>query len=169
MTGRPSDDELRAMLQALPRPEPPSGFAEGVMARVRADARHRGLRPWLLAAAAAAVVASGLVIRSVRDGSGTEPPRVAAAPAADVRAADVSEIRDPDHREFAAIVEEYRQLAEEVEALRRLGGESPYGPLIRVGGNEELELFLDLESYLNRPPRPAASLVVPAADRRPRR
>ena len=45
MAGRPTDDELREMLRALPRPEPPSGFAQSVMVRVRADARRRRIRP----------------------------------------------------------------------------------------------------------------------------
>ena len=163
MAGRPTDDELRAMVQSLPRREPPAGFAEGVMARVRAEERRRRLGPWLLAAAAAVVVASGLVVRSVRDGSGREEPEqplVAESPGP----------VDPDVVEFEEILEEYRLLAEELEAVRQLGGDSPYGPLIRVGGNDDLDLFLDLESYLDRAARsPGASLVVPASSRRPPR
>ncbi len=173
MSGRPTDDELREMLRALPRPEPPPGFAEEVMARVRAEGRSRRFRPWLLAAAAAALVASGLLVRSVWDGagSGNEETLVATAPApeAALDALDALDAADPDRQEFEAILEEYRLLAEELEALRQLGGDSPNGPLIRVGGNEDLDLFLDLESYLGRPSRPpGASLVVPAANR-PRR
>ena len=166
MAGRPTDDELREMLQALPRPEPPPGFTGRVMARVRAEERRRRFRPWLVAAAAAALVASGLLVRSVWTGSGagSEEALVAAAPGA-----EPGGITDPERREFEAILEEYRLLAEEIEAMQRLGGDSPYGPLIRVGGNENLDLFLDLESWLNRPARPpGASLVVPASDRRPR-
>ena len=174
MSGRPTDNELREMLRALPRPEPPPGFAEEVMARVRAEGRSHRFRPWLLAAAAAALVASGLLVRSVWDGagSGNEETLIATAPApeAALDALDALDAADPDREEFAAILEEYRLLAEELDALRRLSGESPYGPLIRVGGNDDLDLFLDLESYLDRPFRPpGASLVVPAADRRPRR
>ena len=167
MAGRPTDDELREMLQALPRPEPPPGFAEEVMARVRAEDRRRRFRPWLLAAAAAALVAAGLLVRSVWDGSssGNEETLAATAPAPD----GLVDSADADRREFEAILEEYRLLAEEFEALRQLGGDSPNGPLIRVGGNDDLDLFLDLESYLDRPSRPpGASLVVPAANR-PRR
>ena len=165
MAGRPTDDELREMLRALPRPEPPSGFAQSVMVRVRAEARRRRVRPWLLAAAAAALVASGLLVRSAWDGaaSGNEEPLVAAAPAAAPVPAD------PDLQEFEEIVREYRLLAEELETIRQLGGDSPDGPVIRIGGNDDLDLFLDLESYLDRPARlPGASLVVPAANR-PRR
>ena len=168
MAGRPTDDELREMLRALPRPEPPSGFVQSVMVRVRADARRRRIRPWLLAAAAA-LVASGLLVRSVWDGaaSGNEEPLVAAAPASNPPAAPVS--ADPDLEEFEEIVREYRLLAEELETIRQLGGDSPDGPMIRIGGNDDLDLFLDLESYLDRPVRPpGASLVVPAANR-PRR
>ena len=175
MAGRPTDDELREMLRALPRPEPPPGFAEEVMARVRADDRarvhaedrRRRFRPWLLAAAAAALVASGLLVRSAWDGppSGNGETLVATTPAPD----GLVDSADPDRREFEAILEEYRLLAEEFESLRQLGGDSPNGPLIRVGGNDDLDLFLDLESYLGGPSRPpGASLVVPAANR-PRR
>ena len=167
MAGRPTDDELREMLRTFPRPEPPSGFAEGVMARVRSEARRRRFRPWLLAAAAAALAASGLVaaglVGSARD-TGGEGPLVADAPAS------VDPDADPDLREFEAIVREYRLLAEELEAMRRLGGDSVEGPILRIGGNDDLDLFLDLESYLDRPARPpGASLVVPASDRGPRR
>ena len=168
MAGRPTDDELRAMLRALPRPEPPSGFAAGVMTRVRAEERRRRFRPWLLAAAAAALVASGLVVRSVSDGTGTGEPVVAEVPAPaepPVAAAPP----DPDLQEFEEIVREYRSLAEELDAMRRLGGDSAEGPILRIGGDEEVDLFLDLESYLDRRARPpGASLVVPASNRRRR-
>ena len=168
MAGRPTDDELRAMLRGLPRPEPPSGFAEGVMTRVRAEERRRRFRPWLLAAAAAALVASGLLVRSVWDGTGTGEPVVAEAPAP-AEPAVAGAPADPDLQEFEEIVREYRSLAEELDAMRRLGGDSVEGPILRIGGDEEVDLFLDLESYLDRPSRPpGASLVVPASNRRRR-
>lgn len=170
MAGRPTDDELRGMLRALPRPEPPAGFAAGVMARVRAEERRRRFRPWLLAAAAAALVASGLLVRSVWFGApaGSDAPLVAETPVpADSGVAATP--ADPDVREFEEIVEEYRLLAEELEAMRRLGGDSAEGPILRIGGNEDLDLFLDLESYLDQRSRPpGASLVVPVSNR-PRR
>ena len=166
MAGRPTEDELRAMLRSLPRPEPPSGFAEGVMSRVRAEERRRRFRPWLLAAAAAALVASGLAVQAVWNGAGNDEPLVASAPAA-APAADAP--TDADLQEFEAIVREYRMLADELEAIQQLGGDSPDGPMIRIGGNEDLDLFLDLESYLDPPARPpGAALVVPASNR-PRR
>ena len=167
MAGRPTDDELREMLRALPRPEPPPGFAEEAMARVRAEDRRRRFWPWLLAAAAAALVASGLLVRSAWNGSssGNEETLVATTTAPDA----VANSADADRREFEAILDEYRLLAEEFESLRQLGGDSPNGPLIRVGGNDDLDLFLDLESYLDGRSRPpGANLVVPAANR-PRR
>ena len=170
MAGRPTDDELREMLRTLPRPEPPSGFAEGVMTRVRAEERRRRFRPWLLAAAAAAVVASGLVVRSVWDRapSGSDAPIVAESPAP-AEPVVSSGPADPDLQEFEEIVREYRSLAEEFDAMRRLGGDSAEGPILRIGGDEDVDLFLDLESYLDRPARPpGASLVVPASNR-PRR
>lgn len=167
MAGRPTDDELREMLRTLRRPEPPSGFAQGVMARVRAEERRRRSRPWLLAAAAAAVVASGLVVRSVWDGPAPEEALVAETLAPEPATAPAT--ADPDVQEFEELVREYRLLAEEIEAMRRLGGDAVDGPMLRVGGNEDLDLFLDLESYLDRQARPpGASLVVPASNR-PRR
>ena len=165
MPGRPTDDELREMLRTLPRPEPPSGFAEGVMTRVRAEERRRRFRPWLLAAAAAALVASGLLVRSVWNGAGTEEPLVAEAPAP-AEPVVAGTPADPDQQEFEEIVREYRLLAEELEVMRRLGGDSTDGPILRIGGDEDVELFLDLESYLDPPARPpGASLVVPASNR----
>ena len=155
MAGRPTDDEMREMLRALPRREPPSGFAQSVMVRVRAEERRRRIRPWLLAAAAA-LVASGLLVRSVWTGAGTEEALVAEAPAP----------ADPALQEFEEIVQEYRLLADELEAIRQLGGDSPDGPMLRIGGNDDLDLFLDLESYLDGAARPpGASLVVPASNR----
>lgn len=168
MSGRPTDDELREMLRTLPRPEPPSGFADGVMARVRAEERRRRFRPWLLAAAAAALVASGLLVRSEWNGAVTEEPLVAEAPAP-AEPAVAGAPADPDVQEFEEIVREYRLLAEELDAMRRLGGDSAEGPILRIGGDEDVDLFLDLESYLDGPARPpGASLVVPASTR-PRR
>lgn len=161
MAGRPTDDELRKLLRALPRAEPPAGFAEDVMARVRVEERRRRFRPWLLAAAAAALVASGWMVRSAWFGTPSEgdAPRVAGTPVA----------ADPDVQEFEEIVEEYRRLAEEFEVMRRLGGDSVEAPMLRIGGNEDLDLFLDLESYLDRAARPpGASRVIPASTR-PRR
>ena len=168
MPGRPTDDELREMLRTLPRPEPPAGFAEGVMSRVRAEERRRRFRPGPPAAPGAALGASGLLVRSVWNGAGTEEPLVAEAPAP-AEPVVAGAPADPDLREFEEIVREYRRLAEELDAMRRLGGDSAEGPILRIGGDEEVDLFLDLESYLDRPARPpGASLVVPASTR-PRR
>ena len=167
MASRPTDDELQEMLRALPRPGPPTGFAEGVMERVRAEERRNRFRPWLLAAAAVALVASGLFVRSVWTELKTESDEALLAVAPNMESP--AEIIDSDRQEFEAILEEYRLLVEEIEAMRHLGGEPPYGPLIRLGGNGDLDLFLDLESYLAHPDRPSStSLVVPAIDRNPR-
>ena len=173
MARRPTDDELRELLRALPTREPPAGFAEGVMARVRAEERGRRFHPGLLAAAAVALVASGLLIRSVWNGTERAEPLAATTPApAPVpppEPAIAAAPADPDLREFEEIVREYRLLAEELEAIRRLGGDSVDAPMLRIGGNEDLDLFLDLESYLDRAARPpGASRVIPASTR-PRR
>lgn len=152
MTRRPTDDELRTLLRELPRPDPPPGFAEGVLARVRAFERRRLARPWLLAVAASLVFGAALVLRALA-------PAPVAAP-------------DPERVEFEEILAEHRRLAEEIDAMRRLAGEPPLRPLLRIGGSEELDLFLDLQPWLDSPAPPAGvdpggPAVVPAADRRP--
>ena len=168
MPQRPTDDELRAALRDLPLPDPPPEFAGTVMARVRSEHRKRRFRPWLLAAAATALVASALVARSGRDGfsgGGGESASVArtAAP-------PTPERLGPERLEFEAIAEEYRLLAEEIEAMRRFAGEPPFGPLVRIGGSGQVDLFLNIESYLDRPAGSAgAPAFVPVSDRRPRR
>ena len=173
MPQRPTDDELRAALRDLPLPDPPPEFAGTVMARVRSEHRKRRFRPWLLAAAAAALVATALVARSGRDGfsgGGGESASVArtAAPPTPERLGP--ERLGPERLEFEAIAEEYRLLAEEIEAMRRFAGEPPFGPLVRIGGSGQVDLFLDIESYLDRPAGSAGPpAFVPVSDRRPRR
>ena len=151
MAGRPTDDELREMLRALPRPEPPSGFAAGVM-DPGAGGRAAPPLPPLAARRGSGGAGRFGAVGPVRwDGTGTEEPRVAEAPApAEPAVAEAP--ADPDVQEFEEIVRQYRLLAEELEAMRRLGGDSAEGPILRIGGDEDVDLFLDLESYLALPP-----------------
>ncbi len=172
MTESPEDGELRRMLRELPLPAPPPGFAEAVMTRVRSEHDRRRFRPWLLGAAAAALAASGLLFRpwmepstgssigSSRSGA-EEPPG-----GRSMASASGPEFSDPARQEFEAILEEYRLLAEEIETMRRFSGEPPFGPLIRIGGTDQLDLFLDVQSYLNPPALSRTPAVVPASDQR---
>lgn len=167
MSKRPTDEEIRGMVRDLPRREPPPGFARKVMNRVHAEHARRRFRPWLLAAAAAvAGLALTLLLSSGRHGfapgSGDGGQLAETDPSTEFQRAPL----DSERREFEAIREEYRQLAAEIEVMRRFAGDPPVGPLVRIVGSDELELFFDLQSYLDLPPRPAAtSTVVPASDR----
>ncbi len=173
---RPTDAEIRRMIVELPRPEPPEGFADGVMDRVRAEERWRRRRPWFLAAAAV-VLASALAISFGRESAA---PVVAESAPADPR------------EELAALQDEVRSLREAMalmDALRGApGGDptpslrrarfpgapenagSPVVPLVRIGGDDDLGVFLDLESLLDgggfpaRPPS-VSPRVLPVSDR----
>lgn len=170
---RPTDEEVRALLADLgarPRPEPPAGFTGAVMARVRAEERARRRRPWLLAAAAAAVLALSLPVLLARIGVERPPaaPLTAAGPPVEVGAAGApgglpAVSADPARGELEAIRLEMRRLAEEMERARRFAGE----PVIHIGGSDELDLFLDLESlWPAAPPVSGAAALQRASDRR---
>lgn len=170
---RPTDAEVRALLADLgarPRPEPPPGFTAAVMARVRADERARRRRPWLLAAAAAAVFALSLPAVLARFGGARPPaaPRAAAGPPVEVGPPGTlrplpAASADPARDELEAIRAEMRRLAEEMERARRFAGE----PVIHIGGSGGLDLFLDLESlWPTAPPGGGAARLQRASDRR---
>ncbi len=178
-----SDSELRRMVAELPHPEPPKGFADATMARIRAEERRRRRRPWFLAAAAAVLVASGLLVSRGTDPSGELP------------AAPVTAGADDPARELEALREEVRRLGDQLAlmdalmrapsdpapgrvSLRRVVNRVPddFPPLVspvRIGGTDELGVFLDLESFLDDAAFAAAASsspvrVLPASDR-PRR
>ena len=170
---RPTDEEVRALLADLgarPRPEPPPGFTGAVMARVRAEERARRRRPWLLAAAAAAALALSLPAVLSRFGAERPPaaPLTAAGPPVEVGPAGTpgrlpAASPDPARDELEAIRAEMRRLADEMERARRFAGE----PVIHIGGSDELDLFLDLESlWPAAPPASGAATLRRASDRR---
>lgn len=171
---RPTDEEVRALLADLgarPRPEPPPGFTGAVMARVRAEERARRRRPWLLAVAAAAVLALSLPALLARFGPDRplSAPRAAAAPPVEVGPPGMprplpAASADPARDELEAIRAEMRRLAEEMERAGRFAGE----PVIHIGGSDELDLFLDLESLWPpaAPPGSGAATLQRASDRR---
>ena len=185
MPVRPSDSEIRRMVSELPHPEPPDGFARGVMAEVHAEERRRRLRPWYLAAAAAVVVGSGLVVALV--GTPLTPAPAPVVAASDPESAEA-------RREFEALREEVRMLGEQIalmDALRSAGARPAVGDAravfgrpssgaavprpgpsfvtpVRIGGTDEVPLFLDIESFFDRAAPGALSgspRVLPASDR----
>ena len=58
-----------------------------------------------------------------------------------------------------------RRLAREMERARRFAGE----PVIHIGGSDDLDLFLDLESLWPPAPGRRGAFLIRASDRRPRR
>ena len=176
---RPTDEEIRTLLSGLPRPEPPAGFTDAVMARVRRENRRRRF-PWLAVAAGAAILAVALLLGPAGGGPADEPPP---ATAANAGGAGPSEPPEPprlaaERAEFEALREETRRLAEQLELLRQFTGEVPArglpagsaAPLVRIGGTEEMDFFLDLQSFLEIPPGPEPGpTVIPASSRGRRR
>ena len=161
----PTNEEIRALLSELPRPAPPPGFTEAVMERIRRERRRRIPRIlWLAAAAAFAIPASTLLLAP---GGPTTVP----GPAADVAARGAASLPEsPERAEFEAIRADYRRLAEEMELLRQFAGESPGraapGPMVRIGGSDQLDVFLDLRAFIESAPRSALpeSAVIPASE-----
>lgn len=170
---RPTREEIRALLSGLPHPEPPPGLSDAVMARVhREGRRRRRIRriPWL--AAACVLLASALFL--VPGDQAEVPARVAEmVPGGEAGAGALS--RSAERVEFEAIRADYRRLADDMELLRQFvaelpgngSGAGPSGPLVRIGGSDQLDLFLDLRPFFELPPSATPTpAVIPAADRR---
>ncbi len=72
---------------------------------------------------------------------------------------------DAARAELEALRQEVRRLVAEMERARRFAGE----PVIHIGGSDDLDLFLDLESLWPPVPGPRGASLLRASDRRPRR
>lgn len=120
MNRRPSNQELDRLLAELPRESASPGFSGRVLTGLDAPARARtGLR-WLLAAAGtAAALSAGLLLL----------PRATS---------------EPPLAETRALQEEHRLLMEELESLKASLRASEAAPVLYLGGNEHLDLVLDL-------------------------
>lgn len=121
MTHRLSDRQLDRLLAGLPREPAPRGFSRRVLADVAVSPRRRQGRRWLLpAAVAAAALVAGLWLlpRAV-----PEAPKVTAG----------------------ALEREHRLLMEELESLKASLRQDQVAPVLYLGGNESLDLVLDLE------------------------
>lgn len=129
-----SEDPIKRALSGLPRESARPGFVNQVLARLprqRAE-RPAWMRPWVLAAAGLALAGVYLAAWQWEQKS---------------RAADEKQRR-------AALLQEHDELAAELERLRELSVRER--PVLYLGGNEQLDVVLDLG-------RPADSLVHPAA------
>lgn len=119
MSRGPSGRDLDRLLAGLPRHSAPPRFADRVLASLDHQPRPSRRRLWLLAAAAgAAALAAALWLRPAAD-----PPL---AP-----------------REVTALREEHRRLTAELEALKASLGAAE-APVLYLGGDEEVDLVLDL-------------------------
>jgi len=140
------EDDVKKALAGMKNAEweLPAGFADQVMTRVRRERR----RPvWMLAAAAAGLIAAGFATRSL-----WSPAEEPAAPLA---------VREADLRELEALREDYERLLLDLENARMLSRE----PVVPLGSHEELDLFLDVRSLMTRPPPSARERVIPVSGR----
>ena len=121
MTHSPSDRDLDRLLAELPRQSASPGFAGRVLDGLEESAprriRHRSLLTAAAVLAAALAVAVWLLPQ-------TAPERSLA--------------------ETRALREEHRLLMEELESLKASIQESQTAPVLYLGGNEHLDLVLDL-------------------------
>lgn len=154
MSRRPTDRELDRLLAKLPREAAPAGFSRrvlrGLESRRAATARSTGPAAgwWMAATAVAAALAAALWLL----------PRPAA---------------EPSPAEARALREEHRLLMQELQALKTSLHDTQAAPIIYLGGNETLDLVLDLapvwEDATTLGQRPAvlggADRPVPASDR----
>ncbi len=134
MSRGPSAHELDRLLAELPRERASRGFREQLMTRLDGPPRPRPVRRLLaVVAAAALLVAIALLFRP--------------APT-------------PDPGNAERWRAEHRSMMAELEALKASLGTEPV-PVIYLGGDEQLDLVLDLAPVWGL--EPGAAGVVPAA------
>ena len=105
------DNELIDALRALPRTSPSAAFSEGVLRRIREGARPRRSVPWGASAVVAAVVVAG-----------------------------AGWARERHRRETKAIREETREIAREIEGMKR----TLPSPMIDLGEKDGVRYVFDL-------------------------
>jgi len=146
MTIRPTHDTLREALRSLPRARAADGFTERVL--THAEAARQAHRPRLAATRWAVAAAVGGFA-------------LAGALAVPTFRAERTQNRERQAR-IQAIEAERRQLAAELEEIRRLA-ETAQGasPVLYLGGDEDVDLVLDLGRLAGS--RPGGTGVTPAA------
>lgn len=137
MSQRLPDRDLDRLLADLPRQAASPGFSRRLLDHLDRPPRRRASRAWLLAAAATAMVVLAVALWL--------------APHPGAR---------PQQAEAAALEEEHRLLMEELAALKASLRSAQTAPVIYVGGNEQVDLVLDLGPIWQGEARPG---VQPAA------
>ncbi len=120
-----SDERLSAALRSLPRERAGTGFTREVLVRLDRRPRRRAPTRWRLAAAAAAVAVLALSF-GLREWRHAEEQRATVA-------------------RLERLLAEKQALETELAALRRLTDEAR--PLVYVGGNERVDLVVDLARF----------------------
>ncbi len=123
-----NNDRIATALKSLPREEAGPDFTTGVLRRIDEPPRRAFTGPWAMAAVTAAVVlALGLGWREWRHHQ--EQKRAVA--------------------QLEILLAEKQELEEELHLLRRLASEAR--PVVYLGGNERVDLVLDLARLKGRP------------------
>jgi pimeloyl-ACP methyl ester carboxylesterase len=148
MTNDAPRDPLREALRDLPRAVPEGDFTDRVLVASGDAPRARRLVPaatrWAAVAALAAfAVAGSLTLPALQDEHGAQRRRQAR------------------HEAFEA---ERQRLAAELEEIRRLAATAPDpSPVLYLGGDEDVDLVLDLGRLAER--RPAGATPTDYRDR----
>jgi hypothetical protein len=137
-----TEDPIQRALAELPRLQAGPGFTDEVLARAAAPAPGRGrLAP--VGIVACFLLAGGL--------------------AAAFPAWHQARLRGEQRARVEALQREHRELERELRALRRLAAE--HSPVVYLGGDESVDLVLDLDSLAGAVPasgaRPAGYSVQP--------
>jgi hypothetical protein len=129
-----NDDPVLRALADLPRLEASPGFTTRVVARAAAPAPAAGRARVLRLATAAALVLAVIL-------------------AAGLPAWRQARLRGEQRARVEALQQERRALERELQALRRLAAE--HSSVVYLGGDESVDLVLDLESLAGRAPQAA--------------
>ena len=140
-----NDDRISAALESLPREEAGTDFTAGVLRRLEERPRRLFTARWAMAAAAAAIVVLALGF-GWREWRHQQQRRQAVA-------------------QLEMLLAEKQELEAELRSLRRLSSRAR--PVVYLGGNENVDLVLDLARLRSRGGWPANLEAPRNADLRP--
>ena len=160
-THGPSDSALREALQGLPRAQAKEGFSHELLARLPEEAENRvttGLPRFgrLAAVFATALVATLGLSLMLRD-SGVNPETPASSELAGVEAAALVEAESSDEERLRDLLAERQAVLAELRRVRR---QATPRPMLYLGGDESVDLVVDLSRVARRHPSNGASPAV---------